>query len=56
MHVLHILKTEPDDIVVELMAAFDDDRSETVSLFADDVDWEGLVDRIFTADKVICWW
>jgi len=56
MHVLHILKTEPDEIVVELMAAFDEDRSETVPLFDAEVDWEDLVDRIFAADKVICWW
>ncbi len=26
MHVLHILKTEPDEIVVELMAAFDEEK------------------------------
>ena len=56
MDVLHILKTEPDEAVVELMAAFAEERTETVALFDDDVAWDGLVDRIFAADKVICWW
>jgi hypothetical protein len=56
MNVLHILKTEPDEIVVELMAAVADDQVETVALYQGDVDWDGLVDRIFAADRVICWW
>lgn len=56
MNVLHILKSEPDETVRELMQAFADDRSETVTLYDGEVDWQGLVDRIFAADKVICWW
>jgi len=56
MNVLHILKTEPDETVRDLMQAFDDDQVETVALHRGEVDWEGLVDGIFAADKVICWW
>jgi hypothetical protein len=56
MKVLHILKSEPDDTVVDLMGVFEDEQVETVKLDDDGVDWEGLVDRIFAADKVICWW
>jgi len=56
MNVLHILKTEPDETVQELMQAFADDEVSTVPLFEGGVDWEGLVDEIFSADKIICWW
>lgn len=54
--VLHILKTEPDDTVAELIGAFPDDAGGTVALYEEEVDWEDLVERIFAADKVICWW
>ena len=56
MKILHILKTEPDETVKELMAAFADEEVTTVPLYEGEVDWTGLVDEIFTADKVICWW
>ena len=56
MKVLNILKSEPDETVEELRQAFADDEVETVSLYEGDVDWAALVDRIFSADKVICWW
>jgi hypothetical protein len=56
MKVLHILKTEPDETVEELLAAFADDEATTVPLFEGDVDWADLVDEIFASDKVICWW
>lgn len=56
MNVLHILKTEPDETVEDLIRAFADDDAVTVPLYEGDVDWEGLVDEIFAADKVICWW
>ena len=56
MNVLHIIKTEPDESVRELTTAFTDDEMTIVPLYEGDVDWEGLVDKIFAADKVICWW
>jgi len=56
MKILHILKTEPDETVRELMEATADEEATTVPLFEGDVDWTGLVDEIFAADKVICWW
>jgi len=54
--VLHILRTEPDETVQELMEAFADDERTTISLFAEEVDWPGVVDAIFAAEKTICWW
>jgi hypothetical protein len=56
MKVLHILKTEPDETVEQLMRAFADDEVTTVPLYEGGVDWDGLVDAIFAADKVISWW
>ena len=56
MKVLHILKTEPDETIEEFMQAFADDEVTTVPLFDGEVDWAGLVDEIFAADKTICWW
>ena len=56
MKVLHILKTEPDETVEELTGVFTDDEVTTVPLYRGEVDWPALVDEIFAADKVICWW
>ena len=56
MRILHILKTEPDATVEELVAAYAEEEVTTVPLYEGDVDWPGLVDEIFAADKVICWW
>ena len=56
MKVLHILKTEPDDTVEELMRPFAGDEVTVVPLFEGEVDWAALVDQIFASDNVICWW
>lgn len=56
MKVLHILKSEPDEAVQELMQAFVDDEVKTVALFEGEIDWAELVDDIFEHEKVICWW
>lgn len=56
MKILHIMKTEPDETVEELLAAFADDDSTTVPLYEGNVDWAELVDEIFASEKVICWW
>jgi hypothetical protein len=56
MKILHILRTEPDETVERLTEVFRDEEVTTVPLYEGEVDWPELVDRIFTADKVICWW
>ena len=59
--VLHILKTEPDDMVAGLIEALSgEDGVAVVCLYEDElsggiVDWERLVDDIFAHEKVICW-
>ena len=60
--VLHILKTEPDETVAELVEALSQkDGAMVVCLYLDEisgssVDWFRLVEDIFACDRVICWW
>jgi hypothetical protein len=60
-HILHILKSEPDGMVADLIKALSgDDGVAVISLYADaislaPVDWSRLVDDIFSYDRVICW-
>ena len=57
MKILHILRTEPDDTVKEIVAsATNGDQSKTAELHKGDIDWSRLVDDIFSHDKVVCWW
>ena len=57
MKVLHLLRTEPDDTVKKLMENLSSEAEATVTaLYEKEVDWSGVVDDIFSHDKVICWW
>ena len=57
MKILHILRSEPDETVEKLSAALSRENTATVTpLYQGDVDWEALVDDIYSHDKVICWW
>jgi hypothetical protein len=57
MKVLNILKSEPDETVEKLRKAVSKDNQSSVTmLYRDHVDWEGLVDDIFSHDKIIFWW
>jgi hypothetical protein len=55
MAILHIYRSEPDETTKELAKAMSEDAVE-VHLYKGDVDYEGLVKKIFECDKVICWW
>jgi hypothetical protein len=55
--ILHILRDEPDERTRELIAAMSaGQRSRTFALFGGAVDYDELVQWIFEADRVICWW
>jgi len=57
MKILHILRTEPDETVKEMVVSTTNgDQAKTAELFKGDIDWSQLVDDIFSCDKVICWW
>ena len=60
--ILHILRSEPDEVVTGLVAALSKDEGTTaVCLYSDSVskvpvDWNRLLDDIFSYDQIICWW
>ncbi len=56
--ILHILKSEPDDVQKTLMGTLSRDRhSLQVSIVdADDSVYDELIDQIFDCDEVITWW
>jgi len=56
--ILHILKSEPDDVQKTLMDTLSRDlHSLQVSLVdANDSVYDDLIDQIFDSDEVITWW
>ncbi len=57
MNVLHILKSEPDELVRDLKEKIcQTNQCKELKVYSPDVDWNQVVDEIFAADKVICWW
>lgn len=59
---LHLLRNEPDETVKAVIEALGlDNGAKVVSLYPDaitntPVDWQRLIDDIFTHERVICWW
>lgn len=57
MKILHILRSEPDTTVKNIVASTTNgDESKTTELYKGDIDWSRLVDDVFSHDKIICWW
>ncbi len=57
MKVLHLLKSEPCDLVEKFVETlFDKENTSLCKLYETDVDWRAVADDIFSHDKVICWW
>ena len=56
MSVLHIYRSEPDEITKKLAEALSDEDTVEFKLYEGNVDYEELVKKIFECDKVICWW
>ena len=57
MRTLHLLRTEPSITVEKFIEFFvDEEECAVESLYKNNVDWNRLVDDIFSYDKVICWW
>lgn len=56
MKVLHLLKSEPDETVNEIMDAHKaGNEVKVVDLTKGDVSYESLVKDIFSYDRVISW-
>jgi len=57
MKILHILRSEPDDLVrLFIQGTSRGQSAKEVPLHRGPVDYDQLVRDIFQSDKVICWW
>jgi len=56
MTTLHILRSEPDDQVRELIRATTTGRCCRIDLYGEAIDYDRLVDDLFSHDRVISWW
>lgn len=57
MKLLHLLKSEPDDLTTKLMkAASEGEETSMFRLYENEPDYESLLDLIFSHEKVISWW
>ena len=56
MKYLHILRSEPDDLVRLFIKGMRGQSAKEVPLYRGPVDYDQLVRDIFQSDRVICWW
>jgi len=57
MKVLHVLKSEPDEILQKLMEPVSEGNEvQQFELYDGDVDYDKLIELVFDHDKIICWW
>ena len=57
MKILHILRSEPDERVHSfIVETSENEEWEASRLFIDQVDYNELVQKIFSSERVICWW
>ena len=57
MKILHILRSEPDEVVKTLIKASSEGlEAKQFELYREDVDYDTLIELVFEYDKVICWW
>ncbi len=57
MKVLNVYKSAPDETVQKLVEIVTRDReSDSFELFAENPDYDVLVEKIFNADQTISWW
>jgi len=57
MKVLHILRSEPDEVVKNLIkTSSEGNEAQQFELYKEDVDYDTLIELVFEYDKVICWW
>ncbi len=57
MKILHILRSEPDDQIRELIRSMSEgDEIKEVKLYEGSIDYNELVELIFNHEKVVSWW
>lgn len=57
MTLLHIYRSKPTEEVLKLVKILSEGNdADTFSLFEGEVNYDQLVDLIFSHDKVVSWW
>jgi len=57
MKILQVYRSEPNDDVKTLVAILNRDRdADEFNLYDENPDYDVLVEKIFAADKTVCWW
>ena len=57
MKILHILRSEPDEITRGfIQQTFEDAQNIEIPLYESDIRYDELITEIFSSDKVISWW
>ncbi len=57
MKILHVLKSEPDEMMKRLMQpSSEGNEVKEFEMYQGNVDYDELVKLVFENDKVICWW
>lgn len=56
MRTLHLLRSEPDDQVRELIEEITPGEVTTIALYDEPAEYDDLLEEIFNHDLVISWW
>ena len=56
MTTLHILRSEPDEQVRELIRALGADEAREFALYEETVDYDALITELFRHHRVVSWW
>ncbi len=57
MKILHILRSEPDEMVRMFIRKISQgEESVEIPLYRGEVDYDRVVEDIFDSDRMICWW
>ena len=57
MKTLHILRSEPTSMTRDFIQATSKaGENEKFPFYGEDIDYDRLVNEIFSSDRVICWW
>ncbi|OQX14447.1 MAG: hypothetical protein BWK76_14610 [Desulfobulbaceae bacterium A2] len=55
--ILQVYRSEPGDDVKKLVTILNRDRkADEFQLYVDSPDYDLLIQKIFAADKTVCWW
>ncbi len=56
MKILQVYRSEPNEDVKKLVEILNRDREADEFKLYDNPDYDVLVEKIFAADKTVCWW